>query len=233
MQDDKRTILIPESLRKELIQLSEDKSIFLEGNIIKMLDSEGDEDFDEYIKKAIDNDKAQRKKRLEITKDVQRKNSELTEQKEEIEKQNAELTKKQEEIAFQNKELTLKKNEIETQNDQLTEKQKENERLMLELKDALNVAENAKNEAINDLSLMQKKKQFELIGIIVQTALIVIVSVGVITTILYGYAIFYSSKETTLIGNTWSNLFGILLTNSFSIIGTIMGVKYATDSKEN
>ena len=29
-----------------------------------------------------------------------------------------------------------------------------------------------------------------------------------------------------------SNLFGILLTNSFSIIGTIMGVKYASDNKE-
>jgi hypothetical protein len=34
--------------------------------------------------------------------------------------------------------------------------------------------------------------------------------------------------ERTIIESTWSNLFGILLTNSFSIIGTIMGVKYAT-----
>lgn len=29
------------------------------------------------------------------------------------------------------------------------------------------------------------------------------------------------------------DLFGILLTNSFSIIGTIMGVKYATDDKSS
>lgn len=36
----------------------------------------------------------------------------------------------------------------------------------------------------------------------------------------------YDSK---IIESTWSNLFGILLTNSFSIVGTIMGVKYATE----
>ena len=38
-----------------------------------------------------------------------------------------------------------------------------------------------------------------------------------------------ANKDTTILGNAWSNLFGILLTNSFSIIGTIMGVKYATE----
>jgi hypothetical protein len=51
--------------------------------------------------------------------------------------------------------------------------------------------------------------------------------VGITTTILYTMAIMMG-KDTTLLGNAWSNLFGILLTNSFSIIGTIMGVKYAT-----
>jgi hypothetical protein len=42
----------------------------------------------------------------------------------------------------------------------------------------------------------------------------------------------FTSKETQIIGSTWSNMFGILLTNSFSIVGTIMGVKYASDNKE-
>jgi len=56
--------------------------------------------------------------------------------------------------------------------------------------------------------------------------------VGVTTTALYIFAMI-TKFDTTLIGNAWSNLFGILLTNSFSIIGTIMGVKYASnDSKE-
>jgi hypothetical protein len=42
----------------------------------------------------------------------------------------------------------------------------------------------------------------------------------------------FSNKDTAIIGSTWSNMFGILLTNSFSIIGTIMGVKYAASSKK-
>jgi hypothetical protein len=62
-------------------------------------------------------------------------------------------------------------------------------------------------------------------------ALIVILSVGVITTGLYVVAMF-TGKDTQIIGSTWSNMFGILLTNAFSIIGTIMGVKYASEKKD-
>ena len=104
---------------------------------------------------------------------------------------------------------------------------------MSELKEALKEAETAKETALNDLDLMQKRSQFELINSIVNYALYVIVGTGIITTLLYIIAIWYNSSETTLIGNTWSNLFGILLTNSFSIIGTIMGVKYANKSEES
>jgi hypothetical protein len=39
-------------------------------------------------------------------------------------------------------------------------------------------------------------------------------------------------KEVNTIGPAWSNMFGILLTNAFSIVGTIMGVKYATKDKD-
>jgi len=192
-----------EKTRKDLISLASDKKVFLEGNIIKLIDHNDDLEFEEYLKSALENDKSARQRRLAMTKEVQ--------------KQNEELKSKQKEIEFQNKELT--------------DRQKENDSLMFDLKKALDVAENAQKEALNDLSLMQQKTQFELIGRIVQTALIVIIAVGVITTILYGFAIFSESSETTLIGNTWSNLFGILLTNSFSIIGTIMGVKYASDNR--
>jgi hypothetical protein len=119
-------------------------------------------------------------------------------------------------------ELTKK---VQEQNKTLREQSKEKEELLIK-------AQNAKEKALNDLDVLQKKKQFELINTIVNYALYVIVGTGVITTILYGAAIFLQSKETTLIGNTWSNLFGILLTNSFSIIGTIMGVKYANNSEK-
>jgi hypothetical protein len=55
--------------------------------------------------------------------------------------------------------------------------------------------------------------------------------VGIITTFMYGLAI-YTSTDTQIIGSTWSNMFGILLTNAFSIVGTIMGVKYATEKDD-
>jgi hypothetical protein len=113
---------------------------------------------------------------------------------------------------------------------------------MVELKDALESAKKSEGEAnqlreeaekgmgqaLEDLELMQKKTQFELISTIVRVALVIIIGVGVLTTVMYGLALF-SGTDTQIIGSTWSNMFGILLTNAFSIVGTIMGVKYATE----
>jgi hypothetical protein len=96
---------------------------------------------------------------------------------------------------------------------------------------AREVAEVAKDEALQDLEVMQKKTQFELISIIVRLALAVIVGVGVTTSALYAFVL-YMGYDSKIIESTWSNLFGILLTNSFSIVGTIMGVKYATENKD-
>ena len=109
---------------------------------------------------------------------------------------------------------------------------------MVELQNALDEAEASKYEAENlrdaaveDLDTLQKRTQFELIGLIVKTALWIIGGVGLLTTLLYLYVL-SSGIDAKIIESTWSNLFGILLTNSFSIIGTIMGVKYATESKK-
>jgi hypothetical protein len=90
-----------------------------------------------------------------------------------------------------------------------------------------NVIEVEKNAALNDLDILMKKSQSELIKTIVVVALVVIVGVGVITTILYWMAI-VTNRDTQIIGSTWSNMFSVLLTNAFSIVGTIMGIKYAT-----
>ena len=173
-----------------LISLSKDRNIFLEGNILKVINTENNH-FQEYLNTALKNDENQRKKRLEITKQVQLQNKELQEQA------------------------------------------SEKEQLMLDLKNALTDAEKAKQHAEDDLNILQQKTQFELIGNIVQIALMVIVGVGVVVTGMYVFAMYSQSEETTLIGSTWSNLFGILLTNSFSIIGTIMGVKYAQTDNNN
>jgi len=90
-----------------------------------------------------------------------------------------------------------------------------------------------KDAAVNDLDATIKKSQNELIKTIVRSALFVIMSVGFITTLMYSFAIL-SNKDTQIIGSTWSNMFSVLLTNAFSIVGTIMGIKYATsdDKKE-
>jgi len=180
--------------RDGLLELSK-KKVYLEGNILKILQAEdGDVEFQNYLKECIVRDTTSRKKRLEVTKQVQQ----------------------------QNKDLEVAANKAAS--------------LMEELKVALdesevlrNQAEQAKDKALDDLDIMQKKTQFELIGTIVKVALFVIIGVGVITSIMYGIALM-AGQDTQIIGSTWSNMFGILLTNAFSIVGTIMGVKYATDN---
>jgi methyl-accepting chemotaxis protein len=102
------------------------------------------------------------------------------------------------------------------------------------LKDAIEIE---KNNALNDLDATIKKSQSELIKTIVKVALAVIIGVGAVTTILYWLAMI-TGKDTQIIGSTWSNMFSVLLTNAFSIVGTIMGIKYATsddkkDKKDN
>jgi methyl-accepting chemotaxis protein len=97
------------------------------------------------------------------------------------------------------------------------------------LKDAIEIEKNA---ALNDLDVVMKKSQSELIKIIVKVALSVIIGVGVVTTILYWMAML-TGKDTQIIGSTWSNMFSVLLTNAFSIVGTIMGIKYATQDDKN
>jgi hypothetical protein len=181
-------IKLGKNVQKQLIDTCNKNGVCLEGNIIKLIDAEGDPEFTEYLKEASEKDKSSRRKRLEITKQIQ------------------------------------------SQNKELVTAQEANMDLMEDLRVALEAAENAKCIAETDLDLLQKKTQTELIGTIVRVALWIVVGVGITTTILYSMALMVG-VDTTLLGNAWSNMFGILLTNSFSIIGTIMGVKYATEKK--
>ena len=117
-------------------------------------------------------------------------------------------------------------------NDKKIEKFKEKLKSALdEAKDAKLEAEKLRDAAVEDLDTLQKRTQFELIGLIVKCALYVIIGVGLITTGLYVFAM-TNHYDTKILESSWSNMFGILLTNSFSIIGTIMGVKYATDNSK-
>ena len=217
-------ISIDKNTKSQLIELQRTKNISLEGNILKIIDSSDDPEFEKYINDSIGKDRESRKKRLEITKQIQSQNKNLIELNSENERINSE-------IKCALSEMEESKSKIESQNSELIEWREENERITQELHKALVSAEESKKLAENDLDILQKKTQFELIGTIVRIALFVIVGVGLITTAVYMVALF-SNKDTAIIGSTWSNMFGILLTNSFSIIGTIMGVKYAASSKK-
>jgi len=216
-----KKIQLPAHVCQELERVANDHKVYLEGNILKVIEPVSYDTFNEYIELAIENDTKNRKKRLEITKQIQKQNKELRKSQNENDRLVSDIKRALKEAEEANK-------SVASQNEKLMSTQSENEQLMADLKEALEKAENAKKSAESDLDLIQKKTQFELIGNIVSYALYVIVGTGVITTALYVMAILHGSTETTLIGNTWSNLFGILLTNSFSIIGTIMGVKYAS-----
>ena len=189
---------VSKEVRDCLLDIQKNKRIGLEGNILKLIEAdEGDNEFKTYLLTYIEKDKESRRKRLDVTKQVQERNREL-----------------------------------QTSED-------ENTRINKDLKVALQEAENSKNEALaakdialNDLDIIQKKTQTELIGTIVKVALLVILGVGVITTIMYSIAMI-TGRDTQIIGSTWSNMFGILLTNAFSIVGTIMGVKYASEGNKN
>jgi adenine-specific DNA methylase len=220
-------MILDKNTKKELIELFKSKSIGLEGNIVKLINSDGDEEFASYLKQCSEKDVALRRKRLEMTKQVQTQNAELS-------KLNEANQKMMEELQNTLTSMEEQKTQIESQNSELLAWKQENEKIGAELVEAMKqseqarlIAENAKDQAENNLDMMQKKTQFELINNIVRVALYVIIGVGFITTGIYVYSMALN-VDTDIIGSTWSNMFGILLTNSFSIVGTILGVKYGT-----
>ena len=217
--------------KKQLLELWSERKIGIEGNILKVIDSEGDEEFQKYIEESLNKDKENRRKRLEITRQVQAQNNELIKWKEENEQIQAELKGSLEMSEKSVHEVQEAMKEAETAKIEAETAKIEAENARVEAEKAKIEAENAKLAAENDLDLIQKKTQFELIGTIIRVALWVILGVGVVTTGVYLIALF-TGVDTAVIGSTWSNIIGILLTNSFSIVGTIMGVKYASESKE-
>ena len=180
-------MILSNDTAQQLLNLWKTKKVGLEDNVLKVIQTT-DEEFQRYIDEAKQRDQETRRKRLEITKQVQ------------------------------------------SQNKDLIESQADREKLMIDLQESLAQSEMLKNAAVEDLESLQKRTQFELIGLIVKVALSVIGAVCILTTILYLYVI-SKGLNSTIIETTWSNLFGIILTNSFSIIGTIMGVKHMADKK--
>lgn len=214
--------------KQQLLELYDQKRIGIEGNILKLIDVTGDEKFSEYISQSIEKDRENRKKRLDITKQIQIQNKELLESKESLESSQKELEESLEKIKASMEEAESSKEQAEIARQEAEIARQEAESARSEAEKARNEAETSKSKVENDLDILQKKTQNELIGTIVKVALWVIVSVGFTTTIVYLLALF-TNKDTQVIASTWANIIGILLTNAFSIVGTIMGVKYASE----
>jgi Fe2+ transport system protein B len=223
---------IQKSTRDILLEIAKHKRVYVEGNFLKLIEpEEGDEEFEEYLKLCKEKDSTSRRKRLEVTKQVQKQNSELEKAQKENKRVNRQLEKALNEAIDSAEQSKKSKEEAETAKEELEVALQLAEQSKEEAHKLKSEAEHAKEVAETDLSLLQKKTQTELMGSIVRVALWVIMGVGFVTTGLYMFVLLLG-HDSKIIESTWSNLFGILLTNSFSIIGTIMGVKHATKDKE-
>jgi len=201
-------MIITKVTRDGLLKLAKEKRIYLEGTLLKVIESEKeDTEFVEYLNICKEKDNTTRRKRLDITKQVQQQNKELEAAAKENECLMAELKVALEDAQKAEEEAKLSANEAST---------------------ARKEAEKLRDDAMEDLDTLQKRTQFELMGRIVRVALMVILGVGLLTTALFTYSL-VAGLNAPILESTWSNLFGILLTNSFSIIGTIMGIKYTSE----
>jgi len=218
---------IQKATRDILLEIAKHKRVYVEGNFLKLIEpEEGDEEFEEYLKLCKEKDSTSRRKRLEVTKQVQKQNSELERAQKENKRVNRQLEKALNEAINSAEQSKKSKEEAEKAKEELEVALQLAEQSKEEAHKLKSEAEHAKDVAETDLSLLQKKTQTELMGNIVRVALWVIMGVGFVTTALYVFVLLLG-HDSKIIESTWSNLFGILLTNSFSIIGTIMGVKHA------
>ena len=193
-------MIVKGSNRDLLLELIK-KKVYLEGNVLKLIKAEKDDtEIADYLTTCKEKDTEARRKRLGITKQIQSQNKELIE----ADKANQALMR------------------------QISESLEQTKAAKEEADKAREEAEQLRDVAVTDLDTLQKKMQTELIGRIVRVSLFIICAVGLLTSALYVY-VMAAGHDTKIVESTWSNLFGILLTNSFSIIGTIMGVKYATE----
>ena len=77
-------IEVTEHTRNVLLEVAKTKKIYVEGNFLKLLKApKGDKEFEEYLLFCKEKDKTTRRKRLEVTKQVQSQNKELVAKQEE------------------------------------------------------------------------------------------------------------------------------------------------------
>lgn len=205
----------PDSER-ELIRILKDRGVGIEGNILKIIETDSPA-FLAYVAEQKEEGRVAQKKRLQVNMDYQKQYKTLEEQA----ATNRTLSE----------DLQVALAEAQTAHE-AAEKAKELAiQSRVEEETAKNTALTAKKDAEEELNAMQKKNHMELVEMIVRIALFTILGSGLITSTLYGIAL-WTGRDTTLVGNVWGNLLGITITNAFSIIGTIVGVQYSKSDKK-
>ena len=122
-------IQITEHTRDVLLEVAKKKKIYIEGNFLKLLKApKGDKDFEDYLKLCKEKDITARKKRLEVTKQVQQQNKQL------------EISAKKNDKLMSDLKVALEE----------TERRKE------EAEQAKAEAEKLRDSAISDLETLQK-----------------------------------------------------------------------------
>ena len=66
-----------DEIRKAFIDLAQSTKVYLEGNILKLIDPGDDPEFRAYLEESVRKDKFARQRRLAITKQIQQQNKEL------------------------------------------------------------------------------------------------------------------------------------------------------------
>ena len=110
-----------DDIKKALIATAQESQVYLEGNILKLIDPGEDTVFRAYLEEAVRRDKAGRQRRLDITKQVQRQNRELLEFNEQNSTLNRELNLALEEQRRAKDELLVTLKKMERQNQDLAQ----------------------------------------------------------------------------------------------------------------
>ena len=151
---------IQKSTRDILLEIAKHKRVYVEGNFLKLIEpEEGDEEFEEYLKLCKEKDSTSRRKRLEVTKQVQKQNSELERAQKENKRVNRQLEKALNEAIDSAEQSKKSKEEAEKAKEELEVALQLAEQSKEEAHKLKSEAEHAKEVAETDLSLLQKKTQ--------------------------------------------------------------------------
>lgn len=114
-------IQLNEETRQALLKLAQETQVYPEGNILKLFDPGDDEAFKAYLEKSMARDRAMRQRRLDITKQIQIQNRDLTKFNEQVSLLNKDLTIALEEQKKAKEQVIMALKKLEKKNQDLAQ----------------------------------------------------------------------------------------------------------------